>query len=413
MIAYFAGFFLFLSCFFRSRSDLGLEILALRQQLGVLKRKNPRPRLRIQDRVFWILLRRLWLGRNNVLVIVKPETVVAWHRAGFRLFWRLRSWPRRLGRPMIDAEIRALIRQMTKENPGWGAPRIHGELLKLDFCVSERTVSRYLRRLSPPENSRKLWAVFLHNHREVIAAVDFFTVPTITFRILYCFFIIEHGRRKILHFNVTEHPNSSWITQQLREAFPEPCPYRYALLDRNAKFGKDVTDLLASSGIKPKRIGYRCPWQNGISERWIGSCRRELLDHVIILNESHLRRLIRDYVSYYHEDRIHDSLEKDSPATRLVSCKPEQSAHCFHFRALAACIIATIGSRPHKKAGDQNYDFSIFIGSVFEPVEIISLFAFKGLPYILAILLPHSFCPSRLPNFRLIDFWQQTGRKAI
>jgi putative transposase len=324
--------FLFLSSFIRSRYNLGLEILALRQQLGVLKRKHPRPRLRIRDRMFWVLLRRLWPPAwSNVLVIVKPQTVVGWHRAGFRLFWRLRSRPKSIGRPTINAEVRAIIRRMVKENPTWGAPRIHGELLKLGFQISERTVSRYLRRLSPPENSRKLWAVFLHNHREVIAAMDFFTVPTITFRILYCFFVIEHGRRKILHFNVTEHPNSSWTTQQLREAFREPCSYRYALLDRDAKFGKDATDLLASSGIKPKRIGYRCPWQNGISERWIGSCRRELLDHVIILNESHLRRLIRDYISYYHEDRIHDSLEKDCPATRLVSCEPEQSAHLLSF----------------------------------------------------------------------------------
>jgi transposase InsO family protein len=135
-------------------------------------------------------------------------------------------------------------------------------------------------------------------------------------------FVIEHGRRKILHFNVTEHPTSSWITQQLREAFPEPCPYRYALLDRDSKLGTEVTDLLISSGIKPKRIGYRCPWQNGICERWIGSFRRELLDHVIVLNEVHLCRLIRDYVSYYHEERIHDSLEKDSPVARAVSNKP-------------------------------------------------------------------------------------------
>jgi hypothetical protein len=150
----------------------------------------------------------------------------------------------------------------------WGAPRIHGELLKLGFEVSEGTVSRYLCRLSPSDQARKLWATFLLNHREVIAAMDFFTVPTITFRVLYCFFVIEHGRRKILHFNVTEHPTSSWIAQQLREAFPEPCPYRYALLDLDSKFGKDVTDFLVSGGIKPKRVGHQCPRQNGISERW-------------------------------------------------------------------------------------------------------------------------------------------------
>ena len=260
------------------------------------------------------------------MVIVKPETVVAWHRAGFRLFWRLRSRPKRLGRPKIDAEVRALIRRMVNENPSWGAPRIHGELLKLGFDVSERTVSRFLRRLSSPDQARKLWSTFLRNHREAIAAMDFFTVPTLTFRVLYCFFVIEHGRRKILHFNVTEHPAGPWIVQQLREALPESCPYRYEILDRDGKFGKEVTDFLTASGIKPTRISPRSPWQNGVAERWIGSCRRELLDHLIVLNDVHLRRLIREYVLYYHADRIHDSLEKDTPAIRPISSKPDQSA---------------------------------------------------------------------------------------
>jgi putative transposase len=238
MIALFLRFLTCLGTFFRSRYSLGVEILALRQQLGVLKRKNPRSRLRMPDRIFWILLRQLWPSWTSVLVIVKPETVVSWHRTGFRLFWRSKSRAKNLGRPKIEAELRRIIRRMVKENPTWGAPRIHGDLLKLGFDISERTVSRYLRRLSPSDQSRKLWTTFLRNHREVIAAMDFFTVPTITFRVLYCFFVIEHGRRKILHFNVTEHPTSSWITQQLRKTFPEPCPYRYALLDHDSKFGQ-------------------------------------------------------------------------------------------------------------------------------------------------------------------------------
>ena len=320
------GFLSCLSAFFRSRCSLGLEIFALRQQLGVLKRENPRPRLQIQDRVCWILLRRFWPAWSKALMIVKPETVVSWHRAGFRLFWRLRSRTKNHGRPMIDAEIRALIRQMMNENPFWGAPRIHGELLKLGFKVSERTVSRYLQRISPASNAGKLWAVFLHNHREVIAAMDFFTVPTLTFRVLYCFFVIEHGRRRILHFNVTEHPTCPWIVQQLRETFREPCPYRYVILDRDGKFGDDVADFLVSTGIKPTRTSPASPWQNAIAERWIGSCRNDLLDHVVVFNEHHLRRLIRDYVSYYHADQIHDSLEKDSPARRAVSLKPNRFA---------------------------------------------------------------------------------------
>ena len=270
MIKLLLGILTCLRTFFRSRYNLSLEILALRQQLGVLKRKNPRPRLRIKDRMFWILLRRLWPSWTNVLVIVKPETVVSWHRAGFHLFWRIRSHAKNPGRPKINAEIRAAIRQMVEENATWGAPRIHGEPLKLGFEVSERSVSRYLRRMSPAGQTRNLWATFLRNHREVIAAMDFFTVPTLTFRVLYCFFIIEHGRRKILHFNVTEHPTAPWIVQQLREAFPKSCPYRYAILDRDAKLGKDVTDLLVSSGIKPKRISFQSPCQNGVAERWIG-----------------------------------------------------------------------------------------------------------------------------------------------
>jgi putative transposase len=303
--------------------------------LAVLRRKHPQPGLRTQDRVFWILLRRLWPAWNNVLIIVKPETVVAWHRAGFRLFWRLRSRrSKSLGRPKINTEVQALIRQMMKENSTWGAPRIHGELLKLGFEVSERTASRYIRRLSPPEQTRKLWAAFLRNHREVITAINFFTVPTLHFRILYCFFVIEHDRRKVLHFNVTEHPTSSWMVQQLREAFPESCRYGYAILDGDAKFGQEASDLLTADGIKPVRMSPASPWQNGVAERWIGSCRRELLDHVIVLNDVHLRRLIRDYISYYHANRIHDSLEKDTPAVRPVSSKPNQSARLVSLRRI-------------------------------------------------------------------------------
>ena len=331
MIPFFLGFLPCLSAFFRSRYSLGLEIIALRQQLGIFKRRLPRPRMRIQDRIFWILLRRLWPAWSQVLIIVKPETVVAWHRAGFRLFWRLRSQAKSFGRPKVDPELRSLIRRMVKENPSWGAPRIHGELLKLGFEVSERTVSRYLRRVSPAEQARKLWGTFLGNHREVITAMDFFTVPTLTFRVLYCFFVIEHGRRKILHFNATEHPTGFWIVQQLRQAFPESCPYRYAILDRDGKFGDEVTELLAATGMNPTRISPASPWQNGIAERWIGSCRRELLDHLIVLNETHLRRLMQQYISYYHADRIHDSLEKDTPAVRPIASKPDPSARLVSF----------------------------------------------------------------------------------
>ena len=307
--------------FFRSRGGTALEVLALRQQVAVLKRKRPRPKLNSLDRLFWKTLRRCWSRWTDVLVIVKPETVIGWHRAGFRLYWRWRS-RRRVGRPKITDEIRVLIRRLAEENPDWGAPKIHGELQKLDFVVSERSVARYLQRIRRRGDPGKRWLTFLQNHREVIVAFDFFNVPTVTFRLLYCFFVMEHGRRKILHFNVTRNPNAEWVVQQLREAFPEAGPYRYVILDRDSKFDTDVITFLKATGLEPKRTSVQSPWQNGIAERWVGSCRREILDHVIVLNEQHLRRLIHDYVNYYHQDRIHDSLEKDTPNRRPIEKKP-------------------------------------------------------------------------------------------
>jgi hypothetical protein len=221
--------------FFRTRRDNAVEILALRQQLAVLKRKQPRPRLNPLDRLFWIGLRRLWSRWADVLVVAKPRTVVRWHRAGFRLFWKWRSRARG-SRPKTTAEIRALIRRLAQDNPTWGAPKIHGKIEKLGFVVSERTVARYLRAIRRRGGCAQSWSTFLRNHREAITAFDFFTVPTATFQLLYCFFVIDHDRRRILHCNVTAHPDSEWVVQQLREAFPEVGPYRYVILDRDAKF---------------------------------------------------------------------------------------------------------------------------------------------------------------------------------
>ena len=312
--------------FFRSRSDAAIEILALRQQLAVFKRKHPRPKLSLVDRLFWTILRRIWSGWGEALIIVKPDTVVRWHRTGFRLYWRWRSRAGSGGRPKTTAEIRTLIRRMAEENLDWGAPKIHGELWKLGFNVSERTVARYLQRIRRRGDPSKRWLTFLRNHREVIVALDFFTVPTVTFKLLYCFFAIEHGRRKILHINTTCDPTAEWVVQQLRETFPETGQYRYVILDRDSKFDADVITFLKATGVKPTRTSIRSPWQNGTAERWVGSCRRELLDHVIPLNEEHLRRLIREYVRYYHEDRIHDSLRKDTPYGRVVETKPSPQA---------------------------------------------------------------------------------------
>jgi hypothetical protein len=229
-----------LRLFFRSRSDTALEILALRQQVAVLKRQRPRPPLNSGDRFFWTTLRRLWSRRTDVLLIVKPETVVGWHRAGFRFYWRWRSRPGG-GRPRITQELRDLIGRLAKDNPEWSAPKIHAELQKLGFALAERTVARYLRRIVRRGDPGQKWLAFLENHCEVIAAFDFFTVPTVTFRVLYCFFVIEHQQRKILHCNPTQHPTAEWIIQQLREAFPEPCRNRYVLFDRDRKFNTEVS----------------------------------------------------------------------------------------------------------------------------------------------------------------------------
>jgi putative transposase len=302
---------------FRSRGGLVLESLALRQQLAVLKRRHPRPRLAFVDRLFWVTVSRFWAGWKQALIVVTPETVVRWHRAGFRLYWKLISGvSEQVGRRRISKEVRELIFRMVAENPTWGAPRIHGELLMLGFDLSERTISRWMKRAPRDPEPAKRWLTFLHNHREAIAAMDFFTVPTITFGVLYCFFIIGHDRRRILHFNVTKHPTSLWVVQQLREAFPFGSAPRFLIFDRDGKYGLEVPIAVRALKISPVQTSFESPWQNGTAERWVESCRRDLLDHVIALNEGHLKRVLSEYVRYYHEDRTHLGLGKGTPAER-------------------------------------------------------------------------------------------------
>jgi len=311
---------------FDSREDLILENLALRQQLLALHSKRPRRRLSTMQKMFWVVLRSLWSRWQKPLILVTPRTVVEWHRAGFRLYWRWLSRARRIGgRRPVCKEVRDLILRMAAENPTWGAPRIHGELLKLGFNVSEPTVSRWLRRVPRSPDIARSWLTFLRNHREALAAMDFFTVPTLTFGVLYCFFVIGHDRRKILRFNVTRNPSALWIAQQMREAWPYAPAHRFLLFDRDSKFGKDVISAAKDMGSRPLRTAFRSPWQNGVAERWVGSCRRDLLDHVIVLNERHLRHLMAEYVRYYHEDRTHLALGKDTPAGRPTV---ERSAKC-------------------------------------------------------------------------------------
>jgi putative transposase len=305
---------------FLSREDLILENMALRQQLLALHTKRPRRRLSAAHKLFWVALRRLWSGWKGSVILVTPRTVVAWHRAGFRMYWKWLSRARRRGgRTRVSKEIRALIFRMAVENPTWGAPRIHGELLKLGFDLSEPTVSRWLRRAPRTSDPARCWLTFLRNHREAIAAMDFFTVPTLTFGVLYCFFVIGHDRRTILRFNVTRAPNALWIVQQMREAWPYTSAHRFLLFDRDAKFGNDVVATAKDLGSEPVRTAFRSPWQNGVAERWVGSCRHDLLDHVIVFHERHLKRLMAEYVRYYHEDRTHLGLAKDTPTGRPVA----------------------------------------------------------------------------------------------
>ena len=298
----------------RSRRDLAFENLLLRQQLAAMKHRQPRAKLSNADRIFWVLFAKFWPNWRDALHIVTPETVVRWHRQGFRYYWTWKS--RRSGRPKVDPTIRDLIRRMCRANPLWGAPRIHGELLKLGLGVSEATVSKYMIRVRRPPS--QTWRTFLENHAKELVAIDFFTVPTATFRVLFVLVILSHDRRRILHFNATEHPTAAWTARQLFEAFGLDDAPSFLLRDRDAIYGDLFRRQVASLNINEVVTAPRSPWQNPYVERVIGSIRRECLDHTIILGERHLRRIIRNYVNYYNNVRTHLSLLKDAPDRRPV-----------------------------------------------------------------------------------------------
>jgi len=300
----------------KSKSHLEAENAALRYQLIVLRRKvGGRVRLTNGDRLFFIQLYRWFPSVLKVITVIRPETLVRWHRAGFRRYWCWKSRPFG-GRPQISAELRALIRRMSIENPLWGAPRIHGELLKLGFEVAQSSVAKYMvKRGGPPGQG---WRTFLRNHAPDIAAMDLFVVPTIGFSLLYAFVIVRLDRRDLVWTNVTTNPTAEWIARQLTEAFPWSTAPRYLVRDRDRIYGSIVPRRLRAMGIRDKPIAPASPWQNGFAERLIGSIRRECVDHIVVLGEAHLRRILESYACYYNDIRTHRSLDKDAPAFRPI-----------------------------------------------------------------------------------------------
>ena len=300
----------------RSSARREAEILVLRHQINVLRRKSPnRPALSNVDRLLFVLLSQLVPSTLDALSVIKPATVIRWHRAGFRAYWRWKSRPRG-GRPRMSHEIRQLIRDMSLANPLWGAPRIHGELLKLGIDVGQTTVAKYMaKRRRPPSQG---WRTFLRNHADGIAAMDLFVVPTISFRLLYGLLIMQHRRRQILWLGVTAHPTAEWIARQLSESYGWAAAPRYIVRDRDAVYGDIFISRLQAMGIRDRPIAARSPWQNGYAERLIGSIRRDCLDYVVVFGERHLRHLLESYQRYYNEARTHLALSKDAPAPRAV-----------------------------------------------------------------------------------------------
>jgi transposase InsO family protein len=307
---------MFVADLFKSRSRLGAENLFLRHQLNIaLRRAPPRLRLHGSDRALLVWLTRLWPNLLGAGQVVQPETILRWHRSGFKAFWRWKS-RKRAGRPKIDRGLRDLIRRMSRENVLWGAPRIHGELLMLGFQVAQSTVSKYMvRGQNPPSQT---WKTFLQNHAETIAAIDMCVVPTLTFDLLFAVLVMTHGRRQLLWFEVTRHPTAEWLAQQITEASPWTSAPAYLVRDNDHAYGHIFTSRVRVMGIRDRPISPKSPGQNGIAERLIGTVRRECLDSILIFGESHLRRALASYAVYYNQTRTHLALQKDAPLRRAV-----------------------------------------------------------------------------------------------
>ena len=303
--------------FFKPRSRLEAEILILRHLLNVLQQRTPRRRLHLRwiDRALFIWVYRHYPRILDAITIVRPETVVRWHRKDLARYWR---WKSRSpgGRPRIAREVRELIRRMSFENSLWGATKIHGELLKLGIAVAQSTVSVYM----VPRRDRPLqtWKTFLRNHMEGIASIDLFVVPTIAFQQLFAFLVLGHKRRQLLWFAVTRNPTAEWLARQITEAFPWDSVPKYLIRDNDRAFGVAFKARVRAMGIRDRPSSFRSPWQNGYVERLIGSIRRECTDHLIVLNAQHLRRILAKYATYYNDVRTHVSLGKDAPCRRPI-----------------------------------------------------------------------------------------------
>jgi putative transposase len=309
----------FIRLLLSSHQAIAIENAALRLQLAAFRRRRKRPVLTVLDRVFWTTLRYLWSGWRGPLLYVQPDTVVRWHRERFRRFWARLSKPprRRRARPAIADDIRRLIEQMVAANPLWRAPRLHGELKMLGIVISERTVSRILRGLPRPPS--QTWKTFLHNHIGQLVSIDFFTVPTISMKVLFVFFVLEPRRREVLHFAVTDHPTAAWTSQQMVEAFADRDAARFLIRDRDSLYGEEVRSRIAALGMEEVVTAPQSPWQNPYAERLIGSIRRECLNHFVILSARHLRKTLARYFDYYHRARPHLALGKQCPVPRQVA----------------------------------------------------------------------------------------------
>jgi transposase InsO family protein len=299
----------------KTRMHLQLEIAALQHQLSLYMRREQRARITAADRILWCLLAKLWSRWRVALYFVQSRTVIAWQSRRFRDYWRGLSQSNS-GRPPISPELRSLIRRMWAANPTWGSPKIVAELAKLGIEVVKSTVEKYRPLVCKPQSPT--WKTFLNQHVRELVSIDFFVVPTMTFRVLFVLVVLSHDRRRVVHFNVTEHPTARWTVQQLVEAFPFDTAPRYLIRDGDGIFGREVTRRIESLGMEEIVTAPASPWQNAYVERVIGTLRRELLDHVIVLNERHLKKLLSSYLSYYHRWRTHRSLDQDAPNGRAI-----------------------------------------------------------------------------------------------